>query len=111
MNSRNNMSEVPKKSIILPLEKYKGQQTRKESIMRHFKRFVVVIALALFSFTTSAQTMELGLFGGGSYYIGEMNTALHFSQTQLAYGVLARFNLNSRWAIKAGYNRGTVKGR
>jgi hypothetical protein len=39
-----------------------------------------------------------------------MNTALHFSETQPAFGILARFNLNSRWAIKGGYNRGTVKG-
>ena len=94
----------------MPIQKYRGHYPQKVRNMRQFKSLIVVVALALLSFTTSAQTMELGLFGGGSYYLGDMNTAMHFSQTQIAYGVLARFNLNSRWAVKAGYNRGTLKG-
>lgn len=103
------MLEVPKKIIILPLKILTGLRNRKRTNMRYLKRFAVVIAMIFITISGSSQTLELGLFGGGSYYLGDMNTAMHFSQTQFAYGLLARFNVNSRWAIKAGYNRGSVK--
>lgn len=103
------MLEVPKKIIILPLKILTGLRNRKRTNMRYLKRFAVVIAMIFITISGSSQTLELGLFGGGSYYLGDMNTAMHFSQTQFSYGLLARFNVNSRWAIKMGYNRGTVK--
>jgi len=67
--------------------------------------------LMLFSLTLSAQkTIELGLFGGGSYYLGEMNPAIPFVNTQLAFGALARFNINDRTSLKLSYSRGSIKG-
>jgi len=57
-----------------------------------------------------AQTLELGLFGGGSYYLGEMNTWFHFNKTQPAYGVMARLNINPRWAVRLSYYRGGIQG-
>ena len=78
--------------------------------MRYFKGMLAVVFITLLSFPASSQTLELGLFGGGSYYLGEMNTAVHFSETQIAYGALARFNVNKRWAFKLSYSRGKLKG-
>jgi len=57
-----------------------------------------------------AQDIEVGLFGGGSYYLGDLNPGKHFAGTQLAYGVLARYNVDDRWAVKLGVTRGKVKG-
>lgn len=72
---------------------------------------MIIGLLAMLLFTpASSQTLEIGLFGGGSYYLGELNPAVHFNQTQLAYGAVARLNLNPRWALKASYYRGKVKG-
>ncbi len=100
-----------KKMILLPLK------IRKEEINKDFmsnKVFTTLITLAVFAalpFNLNAQrTLELGVFGGGSYYLGDINPALHFNQTQLAYGGLARYNLNNRWAIKASFYRGKLKG-
>ncbi|MCF6342895.1 MAG: DUF6089 family protein [Bacteroidales bacterium] len=67
--------------------------------------------LMMFSLTLHAQkTIEVGLFGGGSYYLGEMNPAIPFVNTQLAYGILARYNINRRTALKLSYTRGAIKG-
>ena len=90
------MSEVPKKMIFLPLEIKQVLQLGNRKIMRYFKRLAVIVAFISTTYSASSQTLEVGLFGGGSYYLGEMNSAMHFSETQLAYGVLARLNLNER---------------
>ncbi|MFH1298035.1 MAG: DUF6089 family protein [Bacteroidota bacterium] len=58
----------------------------------------------------SAQDMEIGIFGGGSYYLGDVNPSNHFKGTQVAYGVLARYNFDSRWAVKLSGTRGKVTG-
>lgn len=58
----------------------------------------------------SSQTLEIGLFGGGSYYIGDLNTSIPFVNTQPAYGLVARYNLDERWAVKFGATQGKIKG-
>ncbi len=75
------------------------------------KILCAVLVLSLFSLTLQAQkTLEVGLFGGGSYYLGEMNPAIPFVNTQLALGLVARYNINNRTAIKLSYSRGSIKG-
>lgn len=94
----------------MPLEKLmetQGQTVKRRGII---KSSLVALIIMLFALPSSAQTMELGLFGGGSYYIGDMNPAMHFKHTQIAYGALARFNVNRRWAFKVAYSRGKIKG-
>ncbi len=58
----------------------------------------------------SAQDIEVGLTGGGCYYLGDLNPGKHFMNTQLAYGVLVRYNIDNRWSVKLSAMRGTVKG-
>lgn len=57
-----------------------------------------------------AQDMDVGLTGGGCYYLGDLNPGKHFLFTQLAYGVLARYNLDTRWAVKVSAMQGTIMG-
>jgi hypothetical protein len=54
------------------------------------------------------QKGELGIFGGGSYYIGDINPAKHFLLTKAAYGIFYRYNLDTRLALQASYNRGKL---
>ncbi len=57
--------------------------------------FVVEVALA--------QTKALfGVFGGGTYYQGELNWSRLFYQTHFAYGAQMRYVLNTRYALKGG---------
>lgn len=54
--------------------------------------------------------LEAGVFIGDAYYIGDLNPDIPFLMAQLAYGVMARYNLDNRWSVKLGVTRGTVKG-
>ncbi len=57
-----------------------------------------------------SQEMEFGLMGGGSYYLGDLNPGKHFLNTQIAYGALIRYNIDTRWSVKIAGMRGEVKG-
>ena len=35
---------------------------------------------------------------------------MHFQNTQIAYGVLARYNIDTRWAVRLSGYRGKVRG-
>lgn len=58
----------------------------------------------------SQKSLEVGIFGGGSYYLGDLNPSKHFLQTDLAYGAILRYNYSSRWAIRLSVYRGKVNG-
>lgn len=77
----------------------------------YMKRITLIIILGLASFGLNAQkSMEVGLFGGGSYYLGDLNPAFHFRMTNPAYGIVARLNLDSRWTVRLTAYRGDVEG-
>ncbi len=78
--------------------------------IKYLKVFFVAVVLALISFPASTQTLEFCLFGGTSYYVGEMNPTIPFKNTKLAFGALARLNVNKRWAFRLSYNRGNIVG-
>jgi hypothetical protein len=54
--------------------------------------------------------MEIGFYGGVSYYLGDLNPGKHFLNSQLSFGILARYDIDSRWAVKISAFRGKVKG-
>lgn len=104
------MSSITKKMIFLPLKIKMIANILKYRIHKGFRGFLLVAIVTMFSGVASSQTLEVGGFVGTSYYLGELNPGLPFNQTQLAYGALARYNLNPRWAIKFNYYRGKVQG-
>jgi hypothetical protein len=55
-----------------------------------------------------AQRTEIGGFAGGAFYLGDLNPAGLFSQTQPAFGAVYRYNLTTRWAIRGNIFWGTV---
>lgn len=54
--------------------------------------------------------MELGLTGGGMNYLGDLNNQSLFGQVNLAGGLMARYNLDTRWALSAGVAYGHISG-
>lgn len=51
---------------------------------------------------------EIGIFGGASYYIGDINPRKHFIPSHPAVGVFFRYTTNYRYAFRFGLNYGTV---
>ncbi len=96
-----------KKVIFLRLD---FNMLRSAVLYISFKVFLVMAIFSLSPKETNAQTLEVGGMIGTSYYLGEFNPALPYNQTQLAFGALARYNINPRWSIKFNYYRGKLKG-
>jgi len=75
-----------------------------------FRNTGLLISLVFITVTvTGQQSFEAGLFGGGSYYLGDLNPVKHFVQTDFAYGAMLRYNHTDRWAVKASVYRGKIK--
>jgi hypothetical protein len=72
------------------------------------KLFLIVLFLTS-TYISKAQ-LEIGMFAGGSYYMGDINPNKPFLQTSIAYGILGRYPLNSRWAVKANLYKGILNG-
>jgi len=80
-------------------------------------KFIHIILLILINYSGSAgnrfqtpySSWKLGVFGGGSYYLGEINQN-HFSPINFAFGSFLRYNFDQRLNFKFGVNFGTISG-
>ena len=70
----------------------------------------VIIILLIFSFSAKAQNIDIGVFGGVSYYIGELNPGTQFLFSKPAFGGISRINFNNRWAVKVNAYFGKLEG-
>ena len=94
--------------IFLP-----GEMRTEKSWPSILRGCVQMLAVGIFCMTgghISGQSMEAGLYGGGMYYLGDLNPGKQFMNYNIAYGILARYNINDRWAVKLSAYRGNVKG-
>lgn len=75
-------------------------------------KMVACLLLFLLAFAKApvAQEFEVGLAGGGMYYLGDLNPGGHFKNLHPAYGGLIRYNINDRWTVRAMAMLGTVSG-
>ena len=73
-------------------------------------RFSCICILIIFCMNISAQDdyrAEIGIAGGGAYYLGDANSQL-FKNTTFTYGALLRYRLNPRIAFRAEWNKAKV---
>lgn len=77
-------------------------------------RLAAVVLLLFPVYVISAQeleyNMELGGMAGGSFYMGDANYTIPFKSMALAGGLLARYNINPRMAVKGDLAIGRIKG-
>jgi len=67
------------------------------------KSFLVGLLSFFFIYGLKAQDFyrsEVGVFLGGSYYLGDLNPSKHFLKTKFAGGIVYRYNFTPRWALK-----------
>jgi len=74
------------------------------------KRAVFILTLSLLYLQIIAQKGELGVAGGISYYIGDLNPYGHFKELNPMGGVTYRYNFNSRYNFRANILYGFVSG-
>ncbi len=71
------------------------------------KRLFFLILLSIVLISSHAQH-EIGIFGGGSFYMGDINPKQLFNQTKPVYGLFFRYNFDSRIAVRASLLRGEI---
>ncbi len=74
------------------------------------KKLLFTLVFAFFGLVSFSQTAEVGLLGGLSYYLGDLNPGIHFLGSRPAWGAVARVNLDNRWVARASFTRARVKG-
>ncbi|MCL2412719.1 MAG: porin family protein, partial [Bacteroidales bacterium] len=73
------------------------------------KLIFCVLMLAFAVSVVRAQRSEIGVFAGGSFYMGDLNPSGLFHQTQVAFGAVYRYNLTTRWALRGNVLLGSVQ--
>lgn len=77
-------------------------------------RLAAVVLLLSSVCAVSAQeleySMELGGMVGGSFYMGDANYTMSIKDVTMMGGVLARYNINPRMAVKGDLAVGRIKG-
>lgn len=72
------------------------------------RKSLLVILLLVLSFNLQAQTWELGGFGGGTGYMGDLNQKNPLKVSGVAAGVFARYNFKGYISLGAGANYGII---
>jgi len=75
-------------------------------------RVFILIALQLLSATVvvGQDKLELGLFLGASYYLGDVNPSQHFKDTRPAIGFIGRYAFSDRLAAKLNVTGARLEG-
>lgn len=75
------------------------------------KRVTLVLISSLFlTLSLFSQRSEIGFLVGTSYYLGDLNPNKHFGNARPAAGLVYRYNLDTRWALKFNGMVGTLIG-
>ncbi len=70
---------------------------------------VYLVLCFLFATITSAQFHEIGVFLGGSNYIGDVGTDRYLDPNEFAYGFIYKWNITDRYSLRGGVTFTTLK--
>lgn len=73
-------------------------------------KYGITFIILLFCTQVRAQSWEVGAFGGGIGYMGDLNPDNVFKLSNPAYGFLVKRNIDARWAVKLSVMHGRIKG-
>lgn len=82
--------------------------------MMNYVQTIFFIFITLFSSvsytqkSTFSSRSELGLFAGGSYYLGDLNREEHITNSKLALGLVYKYNVHTRLALRGSFYYGNV---
>lgn len=71
---------------------------------------ITAVILIFTSIKADAQRHEFGVFGGGSFYMGDLNPVMPFLSSRPAFGALYRLNFDKHVSVRANILRGYVRG-
>ena len=79
------------------------------AIFKTMNRLFILIFL-IFGLSTEAQIHEIGVFLGGSNYIGEIGKTNYISPNEPAFGILYKWNKSPRHSWRVSYTQSKITG-
>lgn len=73
------------------------------------KSFIFKILAVVLSFSLKAQYSEVGIFGGGTNFIGDVGDYGFHLPKDFAVGVFYKYNFNDHWALRVQGNYGRIR--
>ncbi len=73
------------------------------------KKLTVLFALILSTNIGHAQINELGLYLGGTNFIGDIGATNYINPKKVAFGVIYKWNINSRYALRGSIIHGKLQ--
>jgi len=74
------------------------------------KNFIIIaVFLGTIIGAKAQKKVDLGIFGGGSYYLGDINQSKQFYSFSYSLGGLYRFNINPRYTIRCSIFYGNLQ--
>ena len=74
------------------------------------KNKILFILFAIIAITLQSQTHEIGIFAGGTNYIGDVGRTNYIYPNKLGGGIVYKYNLNPRIALRGTYTYIPVSG-
>ena len=75
------------------------------------KKYIIILTIFIFSSaTTLAQINELGVFLGGSNYIGDIGSTNYIYPNNYAVGGIYKWNMHPRYSLRATYTYAKISG-
>ena len=74
------------------------------------KKSLIVFFCLLFQNYLSAQIHEIGVFLGGSNYIGDVGKTNYINPNEVAIGILYKWNKSPRHSYRFSYTQGSITG-
>jgi opacity protein-like surface antigen len=85
-----------------------GQQQVCSNLIRLF--LLVALSSYIAPLSNAQKQTDLGVFTGGSYYMGDINMERHFYAPSFAAGPIIRYNFNPRHSLRLNTVYGTLQG-
>jgi hypothetical protein len=67
-----------------------------------------ILFFFLFAFSTNAQIHEIGVFLGGSNYIGDVGSTTYIAPKEPAFGILYKWNKSPRHSYRFSYSQSKI---
>jgi hypothetical protein len=75
------------------------------AIFHRMKKILIFLTIILANFKLSAQIHEIGVFLGGSNFIGDVGKTNYIDPNELAYGILYKWNKSPRHSYRFSYKQ------
>ena len=73
-----------------------------------YKKIHYFILIFFFTPLIKAQFHEIGIFLGGSNYVGDVGSHQYLDPNEFAYGILYRWNITDRYSLRGGFTLTTL---